>query len=101
MATLEKRVYDADQARQVLENEAFAKAFSDIEQEYSEAWKNSPARDAGGREEIWKTIKLLHKLRLTLESAMQDGTMARIEIEHQQKLATQDRSQDVNVTGWN
>jgi hypothetical protein len=83
MATLEQRAYNGDQARAVLENEAFTRAFTTIEEEHVEAWKTSPARDRDGRESLWTTVKLLHKLRATLEAEMTDGRIASMEIEHQ------------------
>jgi hypothetical protein len=69
----------------VLENEAFIRAFETIEQEYIEAWKNSPQGTSEGRESLWTTVKLLHKLKATLEAAMTDGKLARIELEHQER----------------
>lgn len=99
MATLEQRRQDGDQARLVLENEAFGRAFDAIKQEYMEAWERAPARDVEGREEIWKTIKLLGKLRSTLEAAMQDGTLAKVELEHQERRLAEERRQGLNVPG--
>lgn len=95
METLEQRMMQGEQARQVLENPAFAKAFDDIEKEHVEAWKNSPARDPEGRETLWMTVKLLHKLKSTLESAMTDGKMANVQLEHQIKQLTKDRAEGV------
>ena len=86
-----------EQARQVLENPAFAKAFDDIEKEHVEAWKNSPARDPEGRETLWMTVKLLHKLRSTLESAMTDGKLANVELEYQNNLLTKERAAGVSL----
>lgn len=83
MATLQQQVYDGEQARQVLENPAFIRAFESIEQEHVEAWKNSPARDSHGRETLWTTVKLLHKLKATLEAELSNGRMAAHELEHQ------------------
>jgi hypothetical protein len=97
METLDQRITQGDQARQVLDNPAFAKAFADIEQEHVEAWKNSPARDPDGRETLWMTVKLLHKLRSTLEASMLDGRMANIEREHQANQLAKDRAQGVNL----
>jgi hypothetical protein len=97
MEPLEQRITQGDQARQVLENPAFAKAFADIEQEHVEAWKNSPARDPAGRETLWMTVKLLHKLRSTLESAMTDGKLANVELEYQNNLLTKDRAEGVSL----
>jgi hypothetical protein len=84
MSNLEKRAYDGDQARAVLENEAFDRAFITIEQEYIEAWKNSPARDTAGRESLYTTLRLLNKLKATLEAEMTDGRLASMELEHLQ-----------------
>jgi hypothetical protein len=100
MATLEQRVQEGDLARQVLDNEVFARAFDTIEQEHIEAWKNSPARDREGRESLWTTVKLLHKLRGTLEAAMTDGQLARIEMERQAEMLAQERSAGLNTAGW-
>lgn len=97
MATLEQRVVDGDQARQVIENPAFARAFDLVEQEHIEAWKNSPARDPAGRETLWMTVKLLHKLRSTLEAAMTDGRLASIELQHQADQLAKDRAEGVNL----
>lgn len=97
METLEQRMRQGEQARQVLENPAFAKAFDDIEKEHVEAWKNSPARDPDGRETLWMTVKLLHKLRSTLESAMTDGKLANVELEHQNNLLTKERAEGVRL----
>lgn len=99
MATLEQRAHDGDQARAVLENVVFARAFNDIEQEHIEAWKNAPARDVEGRESLWKTVKLLHKLKGTLEAAMTDGKLARVEMEHQERILAEDRRHGLNVAG--
>lgn len=95
MVTLEQRVTEGDQARQVLENPAFARAFADIEREHVEAWKNSPARDPAGRETLWMTVKLLYKLRSTLEAAMTDGRLAQVEREHQANLLARERAEGV------
>lgn len=84
--TLEQRVYDAQRAKEVLENEAFAQAFADIEEEYTDAWKNSDARDQEGREKAFLTIRLLHRLKLTFEASLSDGKLAKHEMEHKQGL---------------
>jgi hypothetical protein len=100
MATLDQRSYDGDLARQVLENEAFDRAFANIEQEHIQAWLNAPARDLQGREEIWKTVKLLHKVKATLEAAMMDGKLAKVDQEHQANLLAQDRAVGINTNNW-
>lgn len=87
MATIEQRIYNGDQARLVLENEAFAQAFADIKTEYIEAWTQSPVRDAEGREKLYLMIKMTEKLEQTLRSSLEDGKMAKLELKHKQTLA--------------
>lgn len=99
MATLDQRAHDGDLARQVLENPAFERAFDAIEQEHIEAWKNAPVRDVEGRESLWKTVKLLHKLKGTLEAAISDGKLARVEQEHQERILAEERRHGLNVPG--
>lgn len=94
--TVSERIYDGDQARQVLENEAFAAAFNDIRQEYTNAWMESPARDAEGREKLYLMLKLTDKLQTTLTGAMQDGRIAQEQLRHEQTMAERAKS----AIGW-
>jgi hypothetical protein len=99
MATLDQRAHEGDEARQVLDNPAFERAFNSIEKEHVEAWLNSPARDPQGRETLWMTVKLLHKLKATLEASMIDGKLARVELEHQEQILAQERRHGLAVDG--
>ena len=92
---LQKRVYDGNRAREVLENEAFEGAFVAIEQELTEAWKKSPARDEAGRQKIWEYLTLLKKVRTHLEATLQDGKVAELDLNHRRTL--KERVRD----GWN
>lgn len=92
MTTLEQRIYDADQARQVLENPAFAQAMQDIKQELTEQWMQSPARDEAGREKLWLMIKMADKLNLALKSSLESGQLAREELKHQRTILERARS---------
>jgi hypothetical protein len=85
--TLNERIYNADQAKLVLENEAFKRAFEDIKQELTEQWKTSPARDQDGREKLWLMLKLLDKVHLCLESSLDSGKLAAKELEYQESMA--------------
>lgn len=95
-----KRIYDGDQARLVLENEAFAAAFEDIKAQYTLAWRESPARDAEGREKLYMMIKMVDKLELTLRTAMEDGRMAQIALKYQEEQAARDRAEGIDTSGW-
>lgn len=86
MATIEQRIYDGDRAKEVLENEAFQQAFEDIEMEILEQWKQSPARDPIGREQLWQLLKLSQKYKAILTSSLETGKMARLDLEHQESM---------------
>lgn len=87
MATIEQRRYDGDQARLVLENEAFTAALADIRQEITDQWKNSPARDHEGREKLWQLLKLADKLESNLRTMLETGKLAALELKEQQSWA--------------
>ena len=84
---LSERLYNGDRAREVLENEAYTAAWADIETEILTQWKQSPARDADGREKLWQLLSLLHKLQATLKTTLETGKLAMMELEHQRTLA--------------
>lgn len=84
--TIEQRLYAGDQAKQVLENEAFTSAFDAIEKEVTEQWMSSPSRDQDGRERLWMYLQMLHKLKAQLTSTMETGAMAKLDLQHKQSL---------------
>ena len=91
MSTLEQRLFEGDQARLVLENEAFAAAFDATEREVIEQWTNSPARDITGRESLWQYLMILRKVKANLTTTMETGKLAQIELQHKQNLADKAR----------
>lgn len=93
MATLEKQLYDANRAREVLENEVFIQVWADVEQELTKAWLESPARDVEGREKIFLTLQMLRKLHRAVETSLETGKLAQKELEHKQTLA--DRAKEI------
>lgn len=97
MSDLDKRIYDADQARLVLENPAFSQAFEDVKQEIIESWKNAPARDKEGREELFKLLKMAEKLEQILRQSMESGQLAKVEIRHKESLMERAKA----TMGWN
>lgn len=84
---VEQRIYEGNRAQEVLENEVFQQVFADIEQEYTEAWKTSPARDAEGREKLWMYLRLLQKLKEQIVTTFETGKLAKLDLEHRQTLA--------------
>lgn len=86
MTSIDKRIYDGNRAKEVLENEAFISVFTDTEQELITAWKNSPVRDLEGREKIFLTLQMLNKLKQSLTTSLETGKLAQLEIERQKSL---------------
>jgi len=90
--TLEGRIYNADRAKEVLENEAFQQVFADAKQEITEQWTKSPARDQEGREKLWLMLSLLNKLEAMLQSSLDSGKLAKAELQHQQTMLDRAKS---------
>lgn len=86
MATFEERIYDGNRARECLENEQFNWAFESIEQELTNAWRTSPARDVEAREKIFLSLQLLTKLKAALQGSLETGKLAEADKIYQQSL---------------
>lgn len=91
--TIEQRIYAGDRAREVLENEVFQQVFKDLHTEITEQWKKSPARDEEGKEKLWLMQSLLTKLESLIQTSLETGKLARLELEHQRSVA--DRLKDL------
>jgi methanogenic corrinoid protein MtbC1 len=86
MASIEKRIYDGNRAKEVLDNEVFQQVFADIEQELFQAWTESPARDQEGREKIHQYQQMLKKVKAHLTSTFETGKLAHLDLEHQKTM---------------
>lgn len=92
MSTLESRIYDANRAREVLDNEAFNAAFADIEQEVFDRWQNSPSSETAARERLWIYQFLLKELKKNLTTRLETGKLAELDLKHKQTLADRARN---------
>ena len=92
MSTLEQRLYNGSRAKEVLENEDFQAAFEAIEKDILEQWTNSPARDAEGREKLWSYLHLLRKVRTQLQSSLETGRLAELDLQHKRTMSERARS---------
>jgi hypothetical protein len=81
--TPSSRVYRGNRAREVLENECFEWAFESLKTEIIESWQKAPEQDPQGREKLWLSLKLLQKVRSNLQSRLETGKLARLELQHQ------------------
>lgn len=77
----------ADQAKRIMAEPLIAEAFRVMEQDIIGMWESCPARDAEGKEDLWKLYRLCKKLRGTFEGYVQGGKMARIELDRLEGLA--------------
>lgn len=84
--TLDEQFYKGNRAREVLDNDEFQAAFTAIETEIIEQWKQAPARDAEGREKLWAYLHLMNKFKACLTTTLETGKLASLEIQHQRKL---------------
>lgn len=94
--SISQRIYNADRAKEVLENEAFQQAFKDIEQELIEKWKTSPVRDEAGREKLFLMLSMLGNVEKCLKQTLDSGKLAAKELEYQKSLM--ERARD--AVGW-
>jgi hypothetical protein len=92
MTTLEQRLYNGDRAREILENEVFQQVFADYRTEITEQWMKSPARDVDGRERLWTFLAHLNKLETMIQSTLDTGKLARLDLEHKRTLAQKARN---------
>lgn len=84
--SIETRIYEGNRAAEVLSNEVFQAVWTDLEQELTEQWKKSPARDEAGREKIWAYLQQLGKLKSMIETTLTTGKLAVKELEHRSKM---------------
>jgi len=87
MATIEQRIYEGARAKDVLDNEVFQQVFDDIEKELFQAWTESPARDAEGRERIHQYLAMLRKVKAHLTTTMETGALAKLDLEHKKTMS--------------
>lgn len=57
MDRTEREIQRGERAAQLLQDELIVEALETIEKEYTERWKNSPVRDAEGREKLYLMVK--------------------------------------------
>ena len=83
---LSERIYNGNRAKEVLENESFQWAINEIKTEVTDQWKNSPARDEAGRERLWMLLKVAEKFEMVLQTTLETGKLASIDLEHKRSL---------------
>lgn len=79
----------AERARLILEDPLVADALAAIRAELFAAWQESPARDAEGREHLFRFFKVAEKFELALKIHMETGALvsAHLKAEEERKSA--------------
>ena len=86
MDKLRQDINRASQAKELLEHPVFAGAVDAVRAAIVHQWATSPIRDTEGQHELRLMLKLLDDLLLNLKGALNDGSLARVEIERQSKI---------------
>ena len=81
-----KEIERADRAAEALRNPLIGEALDLIEHDYFEAWLACPARDVDFREKCWSMCVAARKFRNTLQSVVETGQMAKIQLEDSRKF---------------
>ena len=81
MADLDKELDRAARAQGILKDPIVEDAFEELEKIYTQAWRESPARDEEGREKIYHMMQALIALRQHFESVVMTGELAKTKIE--------------------
>lgn len=79
----EQEVRRGEDARLLLAHPLLLEAFATIEQELTDTWKASPARDVDAREKLWLSLKLLHRVQTQLQSVVETGQVAKATLAEQ------------------
>lgn len=70
-------------ARQVTENEVYIEAWNSVRDGIIQAWESAPIRDKEGQAELKLMLKLLTDVRRNVETVMNTGKLARVQIERE------------------
>lgn len=76
MDKTEHEILEGQHAAQLLADPLLVSAFVEIEQEYTDAWLQSPVRDYEGREELYRLLKSLHAVRARIAQKVDNGKVA-------------------------
>ena len=74
-----------EEAKRLLDNPLLKEAFATLEQEYTQAWKQTKASDEVAREKLWMALNQLSKVQTQLHSVIQTGKVAKNALEKAQQ----------------
>lgn len=71
--------------KELTENELLTEILDRMEADIVKAWADAPARDAEGKEELWKLYRTSQKFRAMLQMAIANGEFAKRQLEELNK----------------
>lgn len=95
---LEERINRGVKAREILDSEIYLEAYDTLRQEIIDQWQQSPARDVEGREKLYLMLGIIDKLRATMQTIMESGKLAQLELNH--KLTLIEQAKDIAKGFW-
>lgn len=82
---LRKRISDAQAAYETLQSEYVQHALERVEAKSMVAWQQSSFNDTDGREDCYRMVRATHELKQELQRMVNDGKVARSELEKREK----------------
>lgn len=81
--TPDEELRRGDMARQIIENPIYSEAWQSVRDGIIWAWESAPIRDKEGQNELKLMLKLLTDVKRNVETVMQTGKLAKIQIERE------------------
>jgi len=91
---LQKDAVKGARAKELLEHDLLAEAFTSLEQAYTQAWRLTTIDDVSGREKLFLAINVVGKVRDHLTSIMNNGMLATTELRQLAETAERARRWD-------
>lgn len=79
-------------ANTLLRSEIYMEAMQKVEDGITQAWKDSPIRDAEGQQYLRLMMKVLKDLQAHIKDVAETGKMAEVQLEHERSLADRARA---------
>lgn len=84
--SLSEELRRGEQARQLLQNELYQDAITQVRQAIIDKWISAPMRDIEGQHELKLMLKLLGDVTGYIQTTMETGKMAQIQLEGERRM---------------
>jgi len=78
----------ADRAKLILEDPMVVDALTSMREHIMQAWKDSPARDKEGREELFRYIKVIGQFESVFRAHIETGALAAHQLQTEEERRT-------------